>query len=137
MKVTILPSDKAVYVDGQAVQIKNFEDLGIAPNVEAVVWDSGLKRGEVVYKRPEPTVLDEAMFDAMFLHCIAHFENVDMDAKAAAEARRLADEAHSRKVEAMNAARDKKEATKDELLAKQGAELEALKKAVAKLTAQR
>ena len=137
MKVTIIPNDKAVYVDGDAVQIKNFEDLGLAPNVDAVVWDSGLKRGEVTFKRPDPIVLDEAMFDAMFVHCVAHYENVAMDLKSAETARRLKDEAHSRRLAIIAAEREKKEATKDELLAKQGAEIEALKSAVAKLMAGR
>lgn len=135
MQVTIIPDDKAVYVDGVAVQIKNFEDLGIASNVHAVVWDSGLKRGEVMYKAPAPTVLDETTFNAQFLHCVAHHENVGMDLKEAEERRRLEDEAHSKRVEALAKEREAKEASTADKLAKANADIDALKRQVAKLTA--
>lgn len=135
MRVIIIPGDRAVYVDGKPIEIANFDDLGLDPSVDSVVWDSGLKRGEVQYKRPDPTILDEALFNAMFIHCVAHHENVDMDLTAAEEKRRLADEAHTRSVNAKIASAEKKEATRDEKLAKLEADNEALKSAVAKLVA--
>lgn len=128
MQVTIIPSDKAVYVDGRAIEIQNFDDLGVAPNIDAVVWDSTTKRGEVHYKRPAPTVLDEVMFNAMYIQAVAHHENRDMDLKLAEEQRRLKDEAHTKKLQDMVDERLKQEAATQEKIA-------ALEAQVAKLTA--
>ena len=135
MQVIIIPDDKAVYVDGKAINIANFEDLGIAPNVHAVTWDSGLKRGEIQYKVPAPTVLDEAGFEAMFIQAVAHHMNVYMDLERAAVAFRMKDEAHTARLKALEEQRAVKEASTQDRLTKSEAELQALRAQIVKLSA--
>lgn len=136
MRVTIIPSDKAVYIDGQALQIDNWDDLGIDPTIESVTWDSALGRGEVQYKRPAPLVLDKTKFNDLFVPALAHYDNRAFDlekervefeaqAKANEEKMRLATEAKQKADERTAAA-----------VASLQADTAAIKDALAKLAAQ-
>lgn len=106
MRVTILPGDKAVYVDGNALVIEHWDDLGIDATIESVEYDSTLGRGIVQYKRPDPLVLDKAKFNDLFVQAIAHFDNrvydlekerVEFEARTRANDEKLRQTAESRR----------------------------------------
>jgi hypothetical protein len=136
MRVTILPGDKAVYVDGKALEIANWDDLGIDPAVESVEYDSALGRGVVQYKRPDPVILDKAKFDDLFVHAVAHFDNRVYDLekeRVEFEARTKANDEKIR--QATESRRKANERTSAEVAALK-AKMAALQDMVAKLSAQ-
>jgi len=99
MRVTIIPSDKAVYLDGEALFLANFAALAVPAAIHAVQWDSDAGVGHVEWTQAPGAAktpnmpLNADTFAAMFGHSVAAWQTEKARLVAEAEERaRLAAE---------------------------------------------